>query len=79
MEASLLTATMNFVNKFYGRYVIMFILFLLAMRVTVVMVNVLTGKGLHLGGYLGYAERSTVRKQEQWSAYTDTFKPKKKK
>lgn len=47
----------QFIKDFYGRYVLMFIVFLLAMRVSVVMVNVLTGHGLHLGGYIGTVDR----------------------
>ena len=51
----------QFMRDFYGRYVMMFILFLLAMRVSVVLVNVMTGHGLHLGGYLGSVDRSDKR------------------
>lgn len=43
----------TFMKDMYGSYALMFVIFLLAMRVTVILFNVLTGNGLHLGGYIG--------------------------
>lgn len=56
METKLMECMVNFIKFFWGRYVVMMILFLLFMRVSVILVNVITGHGLHLGGYIGSAD-----------------------
>lgn len=59
----------TFMKDFYGSYALMFVIFLLAMRVTVILFNVITGNGLHLGGYIGSVDKTNVRNGDDYKQY----------